>query len=52
MSKGIIVFILLIAAIIFAGVVGGPITAIIVAALTVAYGGLFWIYFLLKQHLH
>jgi hypothetical protein len=52
MNKGLIFSMLLIAAIIVSGIVGGPVAAIIVAALSVAYGGLIGIYFLMKKHLH
>ncbi len=52
MNNGLIFVIILIAIVIIGGILGGPIAAIILAALAVAYGGLYWIYHLMNKHLH
>ena len=52
MDNGLVFLIILIAIIIIGGILGGPIAAIILAALSVACGGLYWIFHLMNKHLH
>jgi hypothetical protein len=52
MNNGLIFVIILIAIVIIGGILGGPIAAIILAALAIAFGGLYWIYHLMNKHLH
>ena len=52
MKNGFIFSLVLISAAIHGGILGGPIAAIILAALAIAYGGLYWIFHLMNKHLH
>ena len=52
MMNGFIFSLVLISAVILGGILGGPIAAIILAALAIAYGGLYWIFHLMNKHLH
>ena len=52
MMNSSIFSLVLISAVILGGIFGGPIAAIILAALAIAYGGLYWIFHLMNKHLH